>query len=172
MRNSGEHHGSITRCAVLLWLLFPQMLCRAIPAGQPSDLPGSLGLLKLTTRLQGKEAQSFLDNLHDKNIAPVNSLIGKYRWGKSQAFLFISIYTSDFLASAVNKKMSSLSSRGNQPFSDYSQLERRSTSISRCTGLGQTHFFFKHLNGVYWLSVDPGISDATMRALVNFLTKS
>ena len=161
----------MTRNTTILWFTLLQILFAAICVSQPADLPGSLGSLKFTTRLEGSEAQSFLDRLHDKQIAPTNSVIGNYRQGKAQASIYVSTFASQSLAASAAKQMDSLISRRNRVFSRYSQFTLGAAKIGRCEGMGLTHFFFRHLNQVYWMSSDPPRSDAALKALLDFLAK-
>jgi hypothetical protein len=169
MESKPSRHDFMRWRFAILWFALLQPLFTLLALGQSTDLPVRLGPLKLADHLQGREAQSFLNNLHDKEIAPKNSVMGRYREGNDKASLYISIYASQSLAAEASNRMTRLISAGNKVFTHYRQLSKGKTAVGRCEGLGQTHFFFQHRNKVYWLSADPRVSDMTLQALSRFV---
>ena len=148
---------------VLILPLLPQLQTRT--DGVPSDI----GPLKLVRSLQGKEAQSFLDRLHEKEVAPKTSLMGQYSSNAYHATLYVSVYETPALAAVASRRMAARIKSGNPVFPHYSETTIRGLTISRCLGLGQVHMFFLLRDSVYWLAVDPFIAAPSLDALVNTL---
>lgn len=156
----------------MFWFVFLLTLFTSSVVSQSTDLPTTLGTLKLTHQLHGKEAQSFLNRLHDKEIAPKTSVMGRYRDGKYEASLYVSVFVSRSAAVEAFGQMTRLIRVGNRVFTQYKQLSKEKASAGRCEGLGQTHFFFSQRNQVYWLGADPRVAEDSFQALLGFLEKA
>lgn len=157
---------------ILLALLFP-LLAQA--QTHPDGVPPQIGPLKLVKSLQGKEAQSFLNRLHKKEVAPKVSWMGQYSSNSYQATLYVSVYETQAQAAGASRTMTARIKSGNQVFRHYAETTNRGLKISRCLGLGQVHWFFHFRDSLFWLAVDPPIAsrslDSLALALVNNPTK-
>ena len=134
-----------------------------------SGLPVVVGPLKLLKSFEGKEAQSFLDSMHDKKVAPKSSSRGEYRSGNQQATLYVSNYGTRSQAVSVWKKMAARIGGGNRVFEHFQELTIGSITIGCCVGLGQVHFFFCLRNRIYWWAVDPTSGTESLHNLVDSL---
>lgn len=134
-----------------------------------SGLPVVVGPLKLLKSFEGKEAQSFLDSMHDKKVAQKSSSRGEYRSGNQQATLYVSLYGAQAQAATSWKKMADRIRGGNPVFGHFQQLVDRGITVGRCVGLGQVHFFFYLKKRIYWWAVDPAMSTESLHNLIDSL---
>ncbi|MCX6133863.1 MAG: hypothetical protein NTU47_08625 [Ignavibacteriales bacterium] len=169
MKSDRSHREFLTWRPAVVWFMAFLLLLPSLVVTQPADLPTRLGPLKLSDRMQGQAARSFINRMHDKNITPKNSIMGRYREGNDEASLYVSIYTTQSSAAEASKRMTRLIKAGHRVFSRYKQLTHGKIEVGQCEGLGQTHFFFQHQKRLYWLSADPRCSDVTLQSLLKFV---
>jgi hypothetical protein len=141
------------------------------PASQSTrlSLPSELGPFKLVESIEGEGAQSFVNRLHAKEVAPQHSMMGKYLSGNHRATLYVSVYDTDASATEASKRMTEHIKAGNQVFRHYVEVWKRVIKIGRCMGLGQVHFFFQFRNKVFWLAVDPSVASDAIDSLSRFV---
>lgn len=151
-------------CVVLTCLLaLSSSLC------QTRELPQSLGRLNLVRTLKGKEAQAFLDRLHQKAVPPTSSVTGEYGALDKSATLYVSIYRTNAEAREAGSRMMRLIKGGNRTFGHYSEETRSSIRVGRCVGMGQIHYLFQHGVRVYWLGTDPAVEQEALEGLLKAL---
>ena len=129
-------------------------------------VPSEIGSLKLVRSLQGKEAQSFLDRLHEKEVAPKTSLMGQYSLNAYHATLYVSVYETQARAADASRRMTARIKAGNQEFRHYEEIAIRGSVIGRCLGFSQVHFLFPFRGRVFWLAVDPPAATESLDALI------
>jgi hypothetical protein len=147
----------LVACAVAFPSVFPQK----------NELPPVFGRLKLVKTLEGKEAQAFLDKLHQKAVAPKSSVTGVYEGGGKSATLYISLYHSEREAGAAGSRMMRLIKDGTRVFGHYSEQYHNRLLLGRCVGLGQIHYVFQKCESVFWLSVDPLLESEVLKSLLD-----
>ena len=133
---------------------------------QTPELPQTLGRLKLVRTLEGKEAQAFLDKLHQKAVAPKSSVTGEYQAGDKSATLYVSLYRSEGEAREAGSRMMQLIKAGNRVFGHYSEEIRGSLRVGRCVGMGQIHYLFQKGPRLFWLGIDPARSEEALGSLL------
>jgi len=137
---------------------------------QMPELPKSLGRLKLTKTLEGHEAQAFVDQLHQKAVAPKRSVTGEYQAGSLAASLYVSTYKADREAREAGDRMTRLIRGGNRVFGHYSEEVRSSVRVGRCVGMGQIHYLFRQGPRLFWLGADPAVSEEALDYLLRSVT--
>lgn len=153
----------------LFILILPVLL---VAQNHREILPKDLGPLRLEKSLSGGEAQSLLDRLHERSVAPKLSLMGQYSSTSSSATLYVSVYDSTSHAAEALDRMTARIKAGNAVFRHYGEGRNRGLKVSRCTGLGQVHFLFRFRERLLWLAVDPSAASRTLDALADVVLNS
>lgn len=141
-------------------LALPSALC------QTRVLPQSLGRLILVKTLEGKDAQVFLNRLHQKSVAPKSSVTGEYLTGDKTATLYVSVYKAEREAREAGSRMMRLMKGGNRVFGHYSENNYGRLLVGRCVGRGQIHYIFQDRARLYWLSIDPVLEQEALESLL------
>ena len=133
---------------------------------QTRVLPESLGRLILVKTLEGKDAQVFLNRLHQKSVAPKSSVTGEYLTGDKTATLYVSVYKAEREAREAGSRMMRLMKGGNRVFGHYSENSHGRLLVGRCVGRGQIHYIFQDRARLYWLSIDPVLEQEALESLL------
>ena len=133
---------------------------------QTRILPATLGELVLRRSLEGEEARSRLNRMHDKDVVPEQSLVGEYEGAGHHGTLYVSRYALPSQAKKTDDQMALRIKRGSRIFRAYTGSNSGSIRLSRCVGMGQTHYFFHLKTNVYWLAIDASVGEVTLRALL------
>lgn len=139
---------------------------------QRHELPKALGQLLLVNALEGKDAQAFVNQLHQKAVAPKSSVAGEYKGGNNSATLYVSLYSSERQAKVAGLRMMQLIKGGNRAFGQYSEQNHGRLLIGRCVGMGQIHHLFQEGDRLFWLSVDPSREKAALESLLASISHS
>jgi len=150
------------------------IICLAILAhagcSPPKDfLPEELHGLSLRKRLDGAEAEEFVNRLHFQKVASSRNEIGFYEGEKGRAILYVTHYTDPGQASAEELRMTGKISPGNSVFIEGQYLDIDGKRIYRCFGMGQTHFVLSDRKRLFWISVDTMFAPSFLRTYLTYL---
>jgi hypothetical protein len=154
----GETHIAFRLAAAgtLILLLLSTLSCGCSP-GAHDLLPPRLGDAMLTRTLEGEDARLLVNRMHEKGIAPRQSLVGFYRDNAgSAAVVYVSVFGEAGDASGAVVKMRDGILRGNGVFGKYAEYDVGGCRIAGCTGLEAQHYFFAAGKRVYWVAAPPG----------------
>lgn len=130
------------------------------PSPEPSEapaaslLPMSIHGMPLLTVTMGSEAEALIRRLHGKDVAPVESYVGRYAGGGAEATLYVSRFPEAVLADSVLARMDSSIGAGNRTFAHHTRFEVDDLEVHGALGQGQVHFFFARGPDVAWLGID------------------
>jgi hypothetical protein len=130
------------------------------------ELPKMILQLHLTEEVQGEKAKEMMNELHHKEVAPEQNVIGKYQSSLGNATLYLSIYKSHNSAIEQLEKMAQRIKENNGVFSHFRETDILGTNVYLCLGLGQAHYFFRSDNCLYWFAVDMPLAQASMQELI------
>ena len=150
---------------ILVAFLGLVLLLLQCPA-RPRDLPARLGQLALTEIIRGSEAQTVLNQMHTKGIAPQLNLIGTYRSREGSATVYMSFFDDPRIAILQMERMADLIQHHPTPFDGFRRIERQGVEIIACTNMGRPQYCFAGRGGVYWISADASVDSAALEALV------
>lgn len=137
------------------WLVYPlPWLIFVFCSTEKDYLPGHLADLTQVRRLEGKEAEAFVNRLHMKSVTSPQSEIGFYQGENGSATFYVAHYLNRSEAQEEWNKMTRKISPENSVFIGGEIFDFNGKQIYRCFGMGQTHFVFTHRNRLLWLSVN------------------
>jgi hypothetical protein len=117
-------------------------------------LPNSILGYKITKKLTGDEAKSFVNKLHNQEVASIKNEIAFYENGSQKAVIYITHYNNEHTAASEENKMTQKISPQNSVFVGGEYLKINKFEVYRCFGMGQTHFVFSLDTKLFWISVD------------------
>lgn len=120
------------------------------PANNP--VPEKLFDFKIDKKLTGKEAVTFINELHSKNVTDTENIIGFYSGPKGKLIIYITKYESEKSAEIDFERMTKKISPENSVFMKGKFSEIRGISVYTTFGMGMTHFVFRRNNELYWIS--------------------
>ncbi len=139
-----------------------------------SSAPQYVGSLKLTSLVEGAEAQSQINKLHGTSISLENAFIAEYQppYGGEQLMVWVGEARSEAAADDLINRMVEGIKRGGAGFSNPRQVQVAGRDIWQTDGTGGNFYFYKspgHGNRVVWLSIE-GKGGATLleRAVKEF----
>ena len=135
-------------------------------AQPPLEPPASVGELKLSHALRGKEALQAIDRLHGKQLGETEAYVAHYEKGGLVAMLYVSRPARRSDAQARIAKMVAGIGAGKTPFFHLKSSERNGTTVYSALGEGQIHYFFSRDADVIWLAADPGVAKEAAEAVL------
>jgi hypothetical protein len=159
-------YGGIACVLVGVFALLPD----SSPASRP--LPEKLGPLVLRSRVSGDRAAAILNRMHGKGVTPEGNLIGLYSGPAGNATVYVSVYRSGRVAYDAYRQMAGRIALGVSAFTNVSERAVSDVTVSRCSGYGETHFFFPFQNRLYWLESDPRSAPRAIEQLILHLIQS
>jgi len=140
------------------------------PAAVPTRvlLPATLGPLRLIQSLTGAEAGAFVNRMHGRAVTPQATAVGLYAGPAGTATLYHSVYRTGEQARRVDGGMRAKIETGKFPFGHPSQIVVGGTTITRCVGLGQIHYFSATGPHLLWIAVDSSVADLARGLLSGF----
>jgi hypothetical protein len=158
--------GTAEQWAIIVTVVVVGLTSYHLLTAEPEILPASLGELVLTGNLTGSTAQSMINHLHGKGIAPTGNVIGFYTGSAGNATLYVSVYSSREDATQAEEKMAERIRVGNPVFGEYREEEISGQPLVECRGLSQLHYFFSFGSTLYWLAVDESLARPTVERLI------
>jgi len=134
-------------------------------------LPESFGDMIRTSLIKGEEAKRIIDQLHNKEVAPVKNEIGYFTTVRGKAIIYITYYDDNETANSELIKMTDKIAPGNTPFIRGEYIRFDEKNIYRCFGMGQTHFIFAEEKNLYWITVDTHIGHQLLNDYLIFVDK-
>ena len=136
---------------------------------QKDYLPELFFGLSLQKRLDGVEAEEFVNRLHLQQVSSVRNEIGFYEGEKGKAVIYITHYDGPEQASVEERKMTGKISPENSVFVMGQYLDVDGKRVYRCYGMGQTHFVLSDRKQLFWISVDTMMAKAFLQAYLTYL---
>ncbi|MDO8687166.1 MAG: hypothetical protein Q7K41_01110 [Dehalococcoidales bacterium] len=126
---------------------------------ESSTAPQYVGSLKLTSLVEGAEAQSQINQLHGTSISLENAFIAEYQppYGGDHLMVWVGEAGSETAASDLISRMVAGIKRGGTPFSNPRQIQVAGHDIWQTDGTGGNFYFYispAHANRVVWLSIE------------------
>lgn len=164
--------GADPRYLRFCWTLLAITPLVACQAGEParetsSLLPSTLHGLALVERRSGRQAASFIERLHGRSVAPVETEIGSYDSGDTQAVVYVSRFKSAEEAGTALADMAGGIAKGATGFGHHETVTIADVKVHRVVGHGQLHYFFARETDVTWLSVPPSLARPALAQLLN-----
>ena len=132
-------------------------------------LPEDLFGLRLTKKLTGEEAKSFVNKLHGKTVAETENEIGLYKGDAGKALIYIAHYKKPEDAKKYYDKMTKKISLGNSMFIGSEYVDIGGKKIYRAFGMGQSHYIFLHNKELFWISVDTLFGKKFVKEYLSYL---
>lgn len=136
-----------------------------------NNLPENLFGLKLLQKYTGETAKDLVDRLHQQNIVTEKNEIAFYGGEIGNATIYISYYKNENSAHQDYIKMTEKILSTNSIFSKGNYFNKNGKYVFNCIGLAQIHYVFAHENLLFWISVDPNISEKFFERYFEFVTK-
>jgi hypothetical protein len=139
--------------------------------GERADLPGRIGMLKLSEIVRGSAAVSLLSEMHSKNLQPVESIIGTYRGENGSATVYLSVYDDPRIALLQSARMADRIEYRPTPFNGFQRLRHGDIDVSSCIGMGRPQYFFAYRSGVYWIAADQAVGQQVLDGLITMIIR-
>jgi hypothetical protein len=133
------------------------------------NFPDQISGLHVIEKIAGKEAVAYIDNLHQKPIAPAVNEIVKYQFENAEALIYLSYYETPKAAISDKDNMISKLNSTRTPFIMGETIEINERKVYRCFGLGQTHYILQAGSNLFWVSVTTIKANQFMTEFINFL---
>lgn len=117
-------------------------------------LPFNLFDYELERRLEGEEANSFVNKLHFNPVTDHQNQIGFYKSGYKNLTIYITDYPDQISAEKDELKMTNKISHVNSVFVAGKYIKLNNKKIYECFGMGQAHYVFSANSKLFWISVD------------------
>jgi hypothetical protein len=160
--------------SIISWQIVAAVIVAVVVAlyflfrGHALSLPPTLGALQLYREINGSEARRAIEQLHGKDVADAENLIGWYGGDSATATLYASEYSDAQKAALIYARMSATIEKGEGGFGHYVLSQINGRAVSQCLGMGQVHYFFAHGQVLYWLAVDLDQGNRALDALMGF----
>jgi hypothetical protein len=141
--------------AVIAAIVFSFGLNVMSPSGQ-SDLPANLGVLEFVGAVEGEEAISRVDELHNIGAELTSAYIAEYVQGSDRGTVWVGRTESSATAEALTERMRVAIEDGNSSFSNVRQTLVSGRPVYRVDGPGGSNFFYhseRHGKQIVWLTV-------------------
>ena len=145
------------------------LLYLVVTRAEKLEMPHSIAGIDLTRIVAGKDAAEVINHLHGKGVSPSHNSIAIYAGEKGSAILYLSVYAEEKEAEESLDRMRSAISQGNPVFAHYTEVEVSGRIVYFCVGQGQSHYFFRHQDKLYWLAADRGIARVGLEELLTGL---
>ncbi len=135
--------------------------------------PQYVGSLKLTSIVEGAEAQLQINKLHGTNISLENAFIAEYKppYGGEHMMVWVGEASSETAAEDLISRMVDGINRGGAGFTNPRQTNVNGHDVWQVDGTGGSFFFYispEHADRVVWLSIEgkgiPALLEAAVRA--------
>lgn len=126
---------------------------------ESSTAPQYVGLLKLTSLVEGTEALSQINKLHGTSISLENAFIAEYQppYAGEHLMVWVGEAGSEAAAEALINRMVEGIKRGGAGYSNPRQVQVAGHDIWQTDGTGGNFYFYKspaHGNRVVWLTIE------------------
>lgn len=136
---------------------------------EPDIFPENFFNLKLTQKMTGDEAASFVNRLHFNSVTSEKNEIGFYKGNKGNAIVYVTFYENEKSALDNFEKMTQRISPENSVFVQSSFMEVYGKRIYRTFGLGQTHYVFTSRNKLFWISAETVWASDFLKQYIDYL---
>lgn len=138
---------------------------------ESSTAPQYVGSLKLTSLVEGTEAQAQINQLHGTNISLENAFIAEYQppYGGDHLMVWVGEAGSEAAAEDLINRMVAGIKRGGAGFSNPRQVQVAGQDVWQTDGTGGNFYFYissEHNNRVVWLSIEGKGSTAVLERAV------
>lgn len=120
-----------------------------------SPLPETLHGLELIEQQTGDEAAAVLTRLHDQDVAPTESFIGRYGTEEIGATIYVSRFASSQEATDQLVAMADGIGEGAAGYGHHRTFEVFGREVHSVFGRGEVHFFYADGNDLTWLGAHP-----------------
>jgi hypothetical protein len=155
--------------SLLIYLMICFCCLCGFDAGQKAqapELPATLADMQLKKTISGIEANKMIFGMHGKATGPnSNSLIGYYGAEEPKNALYLTAFQNKDWAQQALDKMVEKMANSSFGFSLPQSEKHGSDVIYRCSGMGLSHFFYRHENLLLWLQVEKGKAAAGLEDL-------
>jgi hypothetical protein len=138
------------------------------PSG-PRDLPPALGPLALREVIRGGEAQSLVNKMHGKGVAPKENAVGTYRSQDGSADVYVSFYDDVRIPILQFERMADLLRYRPLEFSNLRRKSVQGVDVCECEDMGKPQYFFAYNRGLYWMSATESVAPRAIEDLVRNL---
>ena len=141
------------------------------PPESSSSAPQYVGSLKLTSLVEGADAQSQINKLHGTSITLENAFIAEYQppYGGEYLMVWVGEAGSEVAADDLINRMVAGIKRGGSPFSNPRQVQVDGYDIWQADGTGGNFYFYKspeRVDRVIWLTIEGKGGAALLEAAV------
>ncbi len=132
-------------------------------------LPDEFQGLRLTKKLTGDAAKSFINKLHHKSVTDIGNEIGFYKGNITRAAIYVTRYEKLQDARRYFGEMTKKIIEEKTPFINPEFINFKGLKVFRTFGMGQTHYVFIYDKNLFWLSVDTYISKKFLEEYLKYL---
>lgn len=136
----------------------------------PVPVPSRVAGVPLRAHLFGQEAADEIVRLHRSRFPLTGAAVAVY--GETTAILWVGQTWGDGGAQVLLWWMTRAIERSDSPFRPVGQRRVRDVLVYELRGMGQTHFYFRVEDRIYWLAVDPDLAGRGLQELVDFALKA
>lgn len=172
---NGKKHSPLFQLAIFVAVLglvgFGFVRYVLSPPESSSSAPQYVGSLKLTSLVEGADAQSQINKLHGTSISLENAYIADYRppYGGEQLMVWVGEAGSKTAAVDLINRMVEGIKRGGSPFSNPRQVRVAGHDVWQTDGTGGSFYFYispEDDGRVVWLSIEGKGGAALLEAAV------
>ncbi|MCO6453494.1 MAG: hypothetical protein J5I90_22120 [Caldilineales bacterium] len=132
-----------------------------------ASIPTSVAGMALSTTIEGKQAVTEINRLHDNRFPLSSGAVAKYG-GQGEAILWVAGAPLPFFAGRMVDVMQARIAEGNSPFRPQAVRNIGGREVFELEGMGQKHFYFRARSMVIWLAVNKDISEETLKDILDF----
>jgi hypothetical protein len=131
-----------------------------------SPLPEQLHGMDLIEQQSGEEAAGALARLHDQDVAPTASYIGRYGTEEIGATVYVSRFASPEEAASQLVAMANGIGEGAAGYGHHRTLDVEGREVHSVFGRGEVHFFYADGNDLFWMGAHPMFATAALADLL------
>jgi hypothetical protein len=161
---------TLQRAVGCMALLALASACAGDRAGSP--LPDELHGLELIEQQSGEEATNAIAQLHEQDVAPTESYIGRYGTEEIGATIYVSRFASADEAQSQLVSMAEGIGEGAAGYGHHRTLEVDGREVHVVFGRGEVHFFYVDGNDLTWLGAHPMFASLALADLLSVSPES
>jgi hypothetical protein len=145
------------------WLLLTAVGCgERLPSAAGTPLPQTIDGLPLVQLVSGTRAARAVARLHDRDVAPDASWIGRYALDREEAVVYASRYRTGDAAQGQLDAMAARIGTGTPQFGHHRAFDVAGRAVHAALSPGAIHYFFVRETDLLWMSIRPARARAAL----------
>jgi len=145
------------------WFLLVAAGCgERLPSAAGTPLPQTIDGLPLVQLVSGARAARAVARLHDRDVAPDASWIGRYALDRDEAIIYASRYRTGDDALRQLDAMAARIGTGTPQFGHHRSFDVAGRPVHAALSPGTIHYFFVRDADLLWMSIPPARARAAL----------